>query len=97
MLIPRTDCTGPAEYDVAGVTFLGPEDQEALPYRIAAHLPWNHFGRKNIGYLYAIDHGAKVCGERWLIHFSPKPYPFQHSLRRRRRVAGLDPLIPGLG
>ena len=23
-------------------------------------IPWNHFGRKNIGYLYAIIHGAKV-------------------------------------
>jgi hypothetical protein len=22
------------------------------------HLPWNHFGRKNVGYLYAILHGA---------------------------------------
>jgi len=50
------------EYDVDGVTFLSPEDQEKLPYRIAAQLPWNHFGRKNIGYLYAIDHGAKVWG-----------------------------------
>jgi hypothetical protein len=23
-------------------------------------IPWNHFGRKNIGYLYAIIHGAKI-------------------------------------
>ena len=23
-------------------------------------LPWNHFGRKNIGYLYAILHGATM-------------------------------------
>ena len=23
-------------------------------------LPWNHFGRKNIGYIYAIHHGAQI-------------------------------------
>jgi hypothetical protein len=23
-------------------------------------IPWNHFGRKNVGFLYAIAHGAKV-------------------------------------
>jgi hypothetical protein len=38
----------------------------SLPCQMAAHfplvkaLPWNHFGRKNVGYLYAILHGAKV-------------------------------------
>jgi len=25
-----------------------------------SHIPWNHFGRKNIGYLYAILNGAKI-------------------------------------
>ncbi|CAM9455259.1 unnamed protein product [Scytosiphon promiscuus] len=54
------DKKGPAEYDVPGVTYLTPEDQEDLPYRIVSMLPWNHFGRKNIGYLYAVHHGAKV-------------------------------------
>ena len=24
------------------------------------HLPWNSFGRKNIGYLFAISQGAKI-------------------------------------
>ena len=52
--------TGPAEYDATGVKYLTPDDQDALPYRIAKLLPWNHFGRKNIGYMYAIQHGAKV-------------------------------------
>ncbi|CAN0473368.1 unnamed protein product, partial [Laminaria digitata] len=51
---------GPAEYDLEGVTYLAPEDQEQLPYRIVSLLPWNHFGRKNVGYLYAVHHGAKV-------------------------------------
>lgn len=52
---------GPAKYDVEGVTYLTPADQEALPYRIIKLLPWKHFGRKNVGYLYAVHHGAKVC------------------------------------
>lgn len=41
-------------------TYLTPADQEALPYRIGSMLPWNHFGRKNIVYLYAVHYGAKV-------------------------------------
>ena len=42
------------------VVYLGPAAQEALPYRIVKLLPWNHFGRKNIGYVYAVHHGARV-------------------------------------
>ena len=34
------------------------ELEEHLP--LLSHLPWNHFGRKNVGYLYAILHGATV-------------------------------------
>ncbi len=37
-------------------------DQEAIakvsPF--VASVPWDHFGRKNVGYLYAIRHGAKA-------------------------------------
>ncbi|CAN0428880.1 unnamed protein product [Pylaiella littoralis] len=54
------DENGPIEYDVAGVTYLTPDDQEALPYRVAGLLPWNHLGRKNVGYMYAIHRGAEV-------------------------------------
>ena len=42
------------------VVYLDPAAQRALPYRILRLLPWNHFGRKNLGYVYAIHHGAKV-------------------------------------
>ena len=45
------------------------------------HLPWNHFGRKNIGYLYAISMGAKTIFDFdddnmlkfWLKDVSPDP------------------------
>lgn len=33
---------------------------EALPYNIIPLLKWNHFGRKNVGFLYAMHHGAEV-------------------------------------
>lgn len=39
--------------------YLSPADQEKLGYAALQHLPYNHFGRKNIGYLFAIQHGAK--------------------------------------
>jgi hypothetical protein len=29
-------------------------------YRITKKLPWNAYARKNVGYLYAIQHGAKI-------------------------------------
>lgn len=56
----RIDQTGPTEYDVSGVKYLTRSDQEALPYRLTKMLSWNHFGRKNVGFVYAIHHGAKV-------------------------------------
>ncbi len=33
---------------------------EALLYKIILLLQWNHFGRKNIGFLYAMHNGAEV-------------------------------------
>lgn len=39
--------------------YLSPKDQENLGYSSLKFLPWNHFGRKNVGYLYAIQHGAQ--------------------------------------
>lgn len=55
------DTNGPAEYDdVEGVIYLTVERQRALNFQIVDRTPWKHFGRKNIGYLYAIAHGAKV-------------------------------------
>ena len=42
------------------VVYLRPDDQVAMQKPFVDALPWNHFGRKNIGYLYAIMHGAKV-------------------------------------
>ena len=40
------------------VFYLSPSKQINLKYSILNHIPWNHFGRKSIGYLFAISHGA---------------------------------------
>ena len=42
------------------VAYLGVAAQQALPYGTAAATPWNHFARKNLGYLYAMHAGAKT-------------------------------------
>jgi hypothetical protein len=42
------------------VVLLYPDDQMAMKLDFVDRLPWNSFGRKNVGYLYAIAHGAKV-------------------------------------
>ena len=42
------------------IVFLSSADQMALDSPFVQNLPWNTFGRKNVGYLYAISQGAKV-------------------------------------
>lgn len=56
----------PAEYDVksnlSNFVFLTSEMQEEMAdeFPISQALPWNHFGRKNFGFIYVMYHGAKV-------------------------------------
>ncbi|CAM6120954.1 unnamed protein product [Calypogeia fissa] len=49
----------PADWRVANVVFLSFDLQAELPYRINQFLPRNSYIRKNVGYLFAIQHGAK--------------------------------------
>jgi hypothetical protein len=42
------------------VHYLSPSKQRSLRFASMDFVPWNHFGRKNIGYLYALAHGAEV-------------------------------------
>jgi hypothetical protein len=39
---------------------LSSEDQKTFQNEFVDSLPWNSFGRKNVGYLFAIARGAKV-------------------------------------
>lgn len=65
-LVVVGDKKGPSSYDIPHLgdnyIFLTPAKQLALAdhFPIIDLLPWNHFARKNVGYLYAIWHGAQV-------------------------------------
>ncbi|XP_052771432.1 uncharacterized protein LOC128211070 [Mya arenaria] len=42
------------------IVFLSKEDQNRIHSDFIDGLPWKSFGRKNVGFLYAIAHGAKI-------------------------------------
>jgi hypothetical protein len=42
------------------IVYLTVQHQEDIDSQFVQNLPWDNFGRKNIGYLYAIQHGADV-------------------------------------
>lgn len=42
------------------LTFLSVDDQKKLGLSIVDFIPYNHYTRKNIGYLYAISQGAEI-------------------------------------
>jgi hypothetical protein len=44
----------------SSLTFLSVNDQMKLGYDLVEICPYNHYTRKNIGYLYAMQHGAEV-------------------------------------
>ena len=44
----------------ANLTYLSIADQVDLGYEMSQCAPYNHYARKNIGYLYAIQNGAEV-------------------------------------
>jgi hypothetical protein len=58
-LVVVGDKKTPANWQLEGVTYLGPEAQEATGFEMVKHLPWNHYCRKMIGYLYAMQQGAE--------------------------------------
>eukprot|EP00931_Biecheleriopsis_adriatica_P036989 TRINITY_DN21234_c0_g1_i1.p1 TRINITY_DN21234_c0_g1~~TRINITY_DN21234_c0_g1_i1.p1 ORF type:complete len:764 (-),score=59.95 TRINITY_DN21234_c0_g1_i1:116-2407(-) len=41
------------------VTYLTPEDQIKMKFASVRFMPWNSFSRKNLGYLYAMQEGAR--------------------------------------
>ena len=59
-LIVIGDKKTPLDWHLDNCIYLGVKEQLALHYKIIDLLPWNHYSRKNIGYLYAIEHGAEV-------------------------------------
>jgi hypothetical protein len=57
------DKKSPKDWSHPSVTFLSPDDQENLNFKVSKLLPWNHYSRKIIGYLYAIKRGATVIAD----------------------------------
>ncbi|XP_031477051.1 probable glycosyltransferase STELLO2 [Nymphaea colorata] len=49
----------PKDWQLKGTIFLSLDDQAKLGFRIISYLPYNSYVRKNVGYLFAIQHGAK--------------------------------------
>ncbi|KAL6737603.1 hypothetical protein Aduo_011230 [Ancylostoma duodenale] len=53
------DTKAPNTSSWGGVHFLGVDEQERLGYRIVKNLPQTSNSHRNIGYLFAIEHGAE--------------------------------------
>jgi len=57
------DVSGPKDWPYGALNrtkFLSIEEQEKLPFQIVKLIPTKSYTRKNIGYLWAMQHGAKV-------------------------------------
>ena len=50
----------PKNWQCDNVEYISPAHQEKLSYLIVQNLPWNQPARVNIGYLYAMEHGAEI-------------------------------------
>ncbi|MDO8281277.1 MAG: STELLO glycosyltransferase family protein [Thermodesulfovibrionia bacterium] len=57
------DKKSPQDFSVTNAGYLSIKDQEASGLKLAAALPFNHYARKNIGYLIAIKDGAELILE----------------------------------
>jgi hypothetical protein len=53
----------PPDWQQAGTRFLSVDHQRRMPFRIVDALPWNHYARKMIGYLWAAREGAQLIAE----------------------------------
>jgi hypothetical protein len=57
------DLKTPKDWQLENVKVLSVEEQKSLPFKILKYLPWNHYARKNVGYLYAMMQGAELIYE----------------------------------
>jgi len=62
-LIVAGDRKSPAHFDVMGAQLLTLDAQAAMGFELARDLPENHYARKNIAYLAAIQRGATCVYE----------------------------------
>jgi hypothetical protein len=50
----------PEDWSCRPATYLSVSDQECMQFQLARMLPWNHYARKLMGYLVAIQQGAEI-------------------------------------
>ncbi|CAF1040508.1 unnamed protein product [Adineta steineri] len=62
-LVLVADISTPKDWSHPNCVFLSIESQRRLLLEIHDTIPYRHYGRKIIGYLYAIRHGAKIIYE----------------------------------
>jgi hypothetical protein len=74
------------------LTFLSMEDQKKLGFLISEKLPYNHYARKNIGYLYAIREGADVIYDTDDDNI-PYPYWGQENFKCGTFIQGEDDFL----
>ena len=58
-LVVVGDKKTPTDWQHPNVIYLDPAAQESSGFETAKYLPWNHYCRKMIGYLYAMQQGAE--------------------------------------
>lgn len=59
-LIVAGDKKSPDAWQAPNTTYLSIADQEQQGFQLSTQLPYNHYGRKMMGYLYAIQQGADL-------------------------------------
>jgi hypothetical protein len=59
-LIVVGDKKTPADWKYENTTYLNVEDQVSLSSSLANAIPFNHYGRKMLGYVYALKQGADI-------------------------------------
>lgn len=62
-LIVIGDKKTPSGWECQGVSYYGPEHPETRSFKLAELLPYNHYCRKNLGYLVAMRNGADIIYE----------------------------------
>lgn len=62
-LIVVGDKKTPSDWSFNNVIYLSPEAQTVFCSEFSQLLPWNHYSRKMIGYLYAIKEGADIIAD----------------------------------
>jgi len=62
-LIVVGDKKTPSLWEKENVIYISPEEQENLEQEFSSILPWNHYSRKMIGYLYAMKLNANIIAD----------------------------------